>query len=511
MESTEDISNTTCDDKNTKKERRHRRKQLINLLRQQMEFYLSSANINKDRFIKSLFEDGPYVDLELFLTKFNKIKSLTTEVKHLVKAVESSSFLELSEDKTKVKRSIPVQVKENEIDCTLYVENLPSIADHDYIRQIFSQYGTIDYISLPRFKQCGRPKGFAFIEFDCPESAQKALKSFISSEINPEELISIKAYQKENENLNAGDAEISEQSLQDKNNATDITKNEEMESDNLNKGCKRERNDIDEESESKKLKTEPSTSSPEKSAKEDNECSSSEVPEVQSKKKKKKRKRNKKHEKDLDIHSIHLRVMSKSNWKKLRNKYLNIQRKNYKELKLKMIQKQQSYNEHYKNEAPPKIPTSVSIDTAKTKKAFKPEFIAGVIVKITFENNPQDPKKLRDNIKENGGPSVAYIEANNLQKDVFVRFHTSEGAQNYLKTASWTKMCLLKDDDEKEYWEHVIKSWESGRNKNKTGKKNDEGSESSTGVTRGKDKLIQKAFKKSENQPRLNTRVVFED
>lgn len=54
-------------------------------------------------------------------------------------------------------------------------EQLPPKADHDWIKSMFEKYGSVAYISLPKFKS-GIIKRFAFIEFDNEESAVKVLE-----------------------------------------------------------------------------------------------------------------------------------------------------------------------------------------------------------------------------------------------------------------------------------------------------------------------------------------------
>ena len=55
-------------------------------------------------------------------------------------------------------------------------EQLPSHARHEWVSQIFSTFGTVAYVSLPKFKDQIRIKGFAFVEFTKAESAIKAVQ-----------------------------------------------------------------------------------------------------------------------------------------------------------------------------------------------------------------------------------------------------------------------------------------------------------------------------------------------
>lgn len=53
---------------------------------------------------------------------------------------------------------------------------MPSNATIEWVTNVFSEFGTVSYVSLPKFKDPNKIKGFAFVEFQKPESAVKAIK-----------------------------------------------------------------------------------------------------------------------------------------------------------------------------------------------------------------------------------------------------------------------------------------------------------------------------------------------
>ncbi|KAK2579111.1 hypothetical protein KPH14_001282 [Odynerus spinipes] len=178
---------------------RFRKKALHAAILKQMEFYFSDANLSKDRFLGNLIKEDPYVDLSIF-TRFNKIRELTMDVNRIAKALQASTILSLSEDGTKVRRITPIKQKENTEDCTVYVQNLPPDANHDWLSSTFSQYGNVTYVSIPHYKNNKKIKGFAFVEFDTPEEAKKCIKAFkkigclLPSHTSPDELLSITTF-----------------------------------------------------------------------------------------------------------------------------------------------------------------------------------------------------------------------------------------------------------------------------------------------------------------------------
>lgn len=184
---------------------RLRKKALHASILKQMEFYFSDANLNKDRFLSELLKTNPYVDLDVF-TQFNKLRELTIDTNRIAKALQKSTILKVSEDGTKVYRITPINKKENIDECTVYVQNLPPDADHDWIISIFSKFGLVEYVSVPRYKSNRKIKGFAFVEFDTPNSAQECLKAFrkkgcvLPYNTAPHEVLSISTYDETSQN-----------------------------------------------------------------------------------------------------------------------------------------------------------------------------------------------------------------------------------------------------------------------------------------------------------------------
>ncbi|XP_063874965.1 la-related protein 7-like [Scylla paramamosain] len=519
------------------KEFRKRKKRLLQQIADQMDFYFSAANITKDRFMSSLLRDGPYIDLQTFF-KFNKIRSMTSDITFLRKAISKSSLLELSEDGLQVRRKAAVEVKENELHCTIYVENIPSNADHDWVRQVFGEYGTIDYISLPRYHRSGRPKGFAFVEFKAPEMANSALEAFgaleckIPPTTDPSELQSIKTFEGNTGQHMAGESHMEPHSDdQSVDKESDGGKNMEISVGEGESVKKRKLDSVSEETNEKKRKKSKEESKSDDTAEQGEKnmdasesepqagTDGGEEPSSGGKKKKKKRKRKKKEKEVID--SIYLRVMSKEDWKKLRNKYLNAQRENMKLLKMQL---QERYHQpHFRrHNAGRNMECDQNHDMEQSKaqeaaviggrlekdQSLKPQFTPNSVIKISFEEPPHDPKKLRETVREGGGSGVAYVDVSATERDVFVRFTSEESAGAYKKTGCWSRMEVLSGAEEEEYWRRIISCWTQRRNKKS--KQNGKRSQSCGGELRGREKLLQKAFRDAQNT-KCNSHIVFDD
>ncbi|NWZ56754.1 LARP7 protein, partial [Haliaeetus albicilla] len=164
--------------KEREKKKRSRVKQVLADIAKQVDFWFGDVNLHKDRFLREQIEksrDG-YVDISL-LVSFNKMKKLTTDGKLIARAVKSSSVVELDLEGTRIRRRQPLGEEPKDVDSrTVYVELLPKNVNHSWIERVFGKCGNVVYISIPRYKTTGDPKGFAFVEFETKEQAEKAIE-----------------------------------------------------------------------------------------------------------------------------------------------------------------------------------------------------------------------------------------------------------------------------------------------------------------------------------------------
>uniref|UniRef100_A0A8B9P9L1 La-related protein 7 n=1 Tax=Apteryx owenii TaxID=8824 RepID=A0A8B9P9L1_APTOW len=164
--------------KEREKKKRSRVKQVLADIAKQVDFWFGDVNLHKDRFLREQIEksrDG-YVDISL-LVSFNKMKKLTTDGKLIARAVKSSSVVELDLEGTRIRRRQPLGEQPKDVDSrTVYVELLPKNVNHSWIERVFGKCGNVVYVSIPRYKSSGDPKGFAFVEFETKEQADKAIE-----------------------------------------------------------------------------------------------------------------------------------------------------------------------------------------------------------------------------------------------------------------------------------------------------------------------------------------------
>ena len=65
----------------------------------------------------------------------------------------------------------------------VFVGNLAFKTTRDEVQQLFAQAGPIKDVFLPTDRESGRPRGFAFVEFESDEAAEKAIEKFNGYEL----------------------------------------------------------------------------------------------------------------------------------------------------------------------------------------------------------------------------------------------------------------------------------------------------------------------------------------
>ncbi|XP_027849518.1 la-related protein 7 [Aphis gossypii] len=529
MEPSSDISIESVEEnvlKSSLNRVRKRKKQLYTDLKQLMEFYLSDANLRKDRFFGNLLQTSQCISINTFLN-CNKIKSLTQNPEDIIKALENSNVLSVSDCKTKIYRIKPIEDKtpEDIERCTIYVEQLPPKADHDWIKSMFEKYGSVAYISLPKFKS-GIIKRFAFIEFDNEESAVKVLEEYKKlhavSKILPEELQSIITF-KEDEDKNVIDESTNDDNLLKKRKHSISVEDVEgvekkIKKETLQVSCsgiknnkkkkkkdKNKKSDLDDEQKNSSFEISDSENN-QKALIENADTSTLKLAEAITSdddkkdisieqnntesiiKKKRKRNKGKKVKLDTNLTSPVLRIMSKTEWRKLRNQFLNMQRQKMSLLKAQL--RRPKYNENFNakycektdknNEAITNV-ENVNVDLPKNND-IRVKYEPGVILKIEFANPIESDKIFKTEAKTDSRVKFVDVVHNS---EAYVRCDCQETAINIAKENRWPQTRLLKGEEEKLYWDKILRDREMKCVKQKETKK-----------PRGREKLIKKAEKR---------------
>lgn len=69
----------------------------------------------------------------------------------------------------------------------IYVGNLPFSASDDEIREMFTEFGSVDSVNVITDRETGRPRGFAFVEMS--EGGDEAIQALHQKDLNGRSLI----------------------------------------------------------------------------------------------------------------------------------------------------------------------------------------------------------------------------------------------------------------------------------------------------------------------------------
>ncbi|KAG4075124.1 hypothetical protein HA402_004163 [Bradysia odoriphaga] len=502
---------------------RKRKKQRINDIRQQMEFYFSDANLTKDRFLNQLIANDPNVPLEVFMN-FNKIKNNVDSVDDIAKALLKSEFLKLSEDRRTVCRTTPIVESTNVDERTIYVESLPITTTHEWLKTCFEQYGPVAYVSLPKYRASQRIKEFAFVEFEQISSVIKTINAFkkfgglLNMESDPENLSSIIAYLKEQQTLAEQAAQVNHTTKPKKTILTEDDGGEDVAS-NVDEQSETHSINLDEPPAKKvKLSEKDQRDADAKEPDEDedqNDAGTKEHDEDDNDSEDQQDAEAKDHDEDehdsdnkeLDEHvgenhksknrhrkisvknkraanqistplkSVRsLRICTKIEWKKLRNKYLNEQHQQRKLFKQtfkstkqlppaqplkKIVQNPRKINFYNANKEDGKEVINSKIQSIKTPLFT---FAAGVIVKVFFDEPCPDIAEFKRDLRAQS--YVKYIDIDEAQTAAVVRVDESRSAPTLIKHCAPKRCQILTGDNESDYWRKMEVDWKNKISKN---------------------------------------------
>ncbi|KAK7909712.1 hypothetical protein WMY93_014396 [Mugilogobius chulae] len=512
-----DAAGSSGKSKDKEKKKRSRVKQLLTDVKKQVEFWFGDVNLHKDRFLRKLVDESGdgYVDLSI-LASFNRMKNLTTDTKLIARALKNSAVVEVNLEGNKVRRLYPIGDPPSDEDSrTVYVELLPRDVSHNWIERVFSKCGNVVYVSIPRYKSTGDSKGFAFVEFEKVEQAQKAIemldnppedaprkpgifpktlcgktiplpaenptKTEVPTAENPtmtgeeEKKKRKKKKRKSSASLQTSLTESNEQLM-------DAEPVEQKKSDpeptaaqkTTAKEKKRRRSQTVDASEgempSKMRKTNENGSG--ECSKSDSQAKTDKKERVKDEKEnmddsaaKAKRKRKKMHKEKLKIGEevIPLRVLPKKAWLELKAEYLILQKHSMAALKkciTKIDLKEEKSQKDTENEQK-EMGENVKMEEGNEKTTRQaPQFVSGVILKIT-DNKPLPGRKTVKEILCKISP-VAYIDFTDGDAECHVRFYTPEQAKavsdaktELHKEHNW-KIEILSGDHEQRYWQKIL-------------------------------------------------------
>ncbi|TDG38952.1 hypothetical protein AWZ03_014623 [Drosophila navojoa] len=333
---------------------RKRKRHLFNAIRGQMEFYFGDANLSKDRFLRRFIEKDPYVPLEIFLT-FNKIKTLTQDVQQISTSLSNSQLLELDESGLKVRRKTALPEHRDVNNKTLYVEALPATATHDWLKEVFGRYGTVSYVSLPHYPGTRKIKEFAFIEFEKSSSVEKALKAYsqiqgvLSVEhTDPSDLASIRSFQQQQLQQRNKTSLDGQESASETNVVVKQPSKREADKEGIQETVPTKRAKLNTlkdhcEASARELSKEEISQQSDNNNEEQNEATSQ-----KRRRKQKKRLLADKLKPNIEPSASELKILPKTSWCSLRNKYLNLQRRLISEAKSKLWRTSQAQQPMHK-------------------------------------------------------------------------------------------------------------------------------------------------------------------
>lgn len=413
---------------------------------------------------------------------FNKIKNILNGGPEEVirKSLTRSTMLELSEDGSKVKRKddVPMKTQEEIDDLTIYVEQIPLNSTHESISSVFSTFGKVNYVSLPRYKKTRQIKQFGFVEFESEESITKAINCFkkvdgvlLYSSLKAETLLSIATHEKE-------ETESSEKPEENESDEPP-TKKVRLETTDEHEFAAPKVESLIEEVGVKEKQQEKSetTDGDEKVAEDSTGVEQKEGEVVKKKKKNRPHKKKPARKAFFDERIMAMKIMRKKEWKKMRNAYLNLERQKAKEIKKFLRNKRNNKAQEYQKFSPAvnfygspsndrdEAVEPITIEQDTNLSSGLSTIPSGVIVNIKFREPCLDQKELKKEFKQYS--FINYVDILEGGAQCYIRVDASNSAQELVSQYSSCEYEteILKDEAEKEYWKKIFEKRDSKKNK----------------------------------------------
>lgn len=164
---------------------------------EQIEYYFGDHNLPRDKFLKEQMQlDDGWVTLETML-KFNRLKILTSEAAFIVEALQKSKsgLLEISEDKTKIRRNPSKPLPENSEEYrdalkhkSIYMKGFPLETTLDEVKEWLADKGSVENIYM-RKGPLKTFKGSIFAVLDSEEAAKAFVERADVKEYKGNEMI----------------------------------------------------------------------------------------------------------------------------------------------------------------------------------------------------------------------------------------------------------------------------------------------------------------------------------
>ena len=174
-------------------------KELLQKIKNQIEFYFGDVNMQRDKFLieQTKLDDG-WIPMNIMLN-FKMLASLSKDIDVILKAVELSDIMEISEDKKKIRRSpehpLPVyneEYRKAQEAKTVYIKGFPlSDTNIEKLKTFFNDFEPFENIVMRKYLDKDKKlqfKGSIFVQFKTLEDA-KAFMARDSIKFGETELI----------------------------------------------------------------------------------------------------------------------------------------------------------------------------------------------------------------------------------------------------------------------------------------------------------------------------------